>query len=189
MIRLDPLTQTVTASLAATSPRAAQVSAPAQAAAPAEGGDHFVAAIGRATSPVAHEAGYAALRVRRRMTGQMSGLSDLDMRLSGAAAGLRGIGATPPESDAQDQQAAAKEASLAELRGAVAALNVAISGARSDVAGMLRQMQADLVATMAVMDRGDKAPQSADAALAGASDSGETLIRQATALSARAARS
>lgn len=190
MTRLDPLTQTMT--MPGTAVPARVTPAPPNSVAPAEQLARFVAAIDRTDEMNALEAGYAAVRVRRRMNGQISGLSDLDMRLSGAAQGLRGARATPLQRRAQEDAAAeaASEARMAELRGAAAALNVAISGARSDVAAVLRQMQAELVATMEALAKGSEAgpSTSADAALAGASGSGEQLVRQASALSARASR-
>lgn len=87
MTRMDPLTQTVTVPNASAPPRVTL--APDSATAPAEAVSRFVPAIDRGAEINTLEAGYAAVRVRRRMTGQMSGLSDLDTRLSGAAEGLR----------------------------------------------------------------------------------------------------
>ena len=87
MTRMDPLTQTMTVPNVSAPPGVTQ--APDHATAPAEAVSRFVPAIDRGAETNTLEAGYAAVRVRRRMTGQMSGLSDLDTRLSGAAEGLR----------------------------------------------------------------------------------------------------
>lgn len=70
------------------------------------------------------------------MTGQMSGLSDLGHPPVGrgrGAARIAGGGAAAPADEAAAAAAAAAEARMAELRGAAAALKVAISGARADV--------------------------------------------------------
>lgn len=188
MTRMDPLTQTMTVPNVSAPPRVTQ--APDHATAPAEAVSRFVPAIDRGAETNTLEAGYAAVRVRRRMTGQMSGLSDLDTRLSGAAEGLRasrgGASAAAPEDEAA---AAAAEARMAELRGAAAALKVAISGARADVAGVLRQMQAELVAAMEALSKGrEVGGGNAEAALTGASGSGEALVGQAAMLSGRISR-
>ncbi len=75
---------------------------------------------------------------------------------------------------------------MAELRAAAAALNVAISGARTDVAVVLRQMQAELAAAMAALSKGGmNAGSASDGAVASTSGSGEALIRRANALSPR----
>ena len=191
MTRMDPLTQTMTVPNVSAPPRVTQ--APDHATAPAEAVSRFVPAIDRGAETNTLEAGYAAVRVRRRMTGQMSGLSDLDTRLSGAAEGLRasrgGASAAAPEDEAAAAAAAAAEARMAELRGAAAALKVAISGARADVAGVLRQMQAELVAAMEALSKGrEVGAGNAEAALTGASGSGEALVGQAAMLSGRISR-
>lgn len=190
MTRMDPLTQTLTVPNASAPPRVTQ--APDSAIAPAEAVSRFVPAINRGTESNTLEAGYAAVRVRRRMTGQMAGLSDLDSRLSGAAEGLRatrGASATGPDDQAA-AAAAEAEARMAELRGAASALKVAISGARADVAAVLRQMQAELVAAMEALSKGREAGSGSapEGVLSGTSSSGETLVRQASTLSARASR-
>ena len=191
MTRMDPLTQTITVPNVSAPPRITQ--APASATAPAEAVSRFVPAIDRGAETNTLEAGYAAVRVRRRMTGQMTGLSDLDTRLSGAAEGLRAsrgsATAAAPEDEAAAAAAAAAEARMAELRGAAAALKVAISGARADVASVLRQMQAELVAAMEALSKGREAGGgNAEAALSGASGSGEALVGQAATLSGRISR-
>ncbi len=192
MTRMDPLTQTVTVPNASAPPRVTQ--APDTATAPAEAVSRFVPAVDRGTEANALEAGYAAVRVRRRMTGQMAGLSDLDTRLSGAAEGLRASrssgAAAAPEDQAAAAAAAAAEARMAELRGAASALRVAISGARADVAAVLRQMQAELVAAMEALSKGGDvgANGAAEGALPGTSGSGEALLGQASTLSARMSR-
>ncbi|NHF74059.1 hypothetical protein [Paracoccus xiamenensis] len=188
MTRMDPLTQTVTVSNVSAPPRVTP--APDAAIAPAEAISRFVPAIDRGAEISTLEAGYAAVRVRRRMTGQMAGLSDLDTRLSGAAEDLhqsRGRASVPTPEDAA---AAAAEARMAELRGAAAALRVAIGGARSDVAAVLRQMQAELTAAMDALSKGREAsPEgNAEAASSGAAGSGELLVGQAATLSARIGR-
>lgn len=190
MTRMDPLTQTMTVPNASVPPRVTQ--APDSATAPAEAVSRFVPAINRGTESNTLEAGYAAVRVRRRMTGQMAGLSDLETRLSGAAEGLRatrGASAAGPDDQAA-AAAAAAEARMAELRGAASALKVAISGARADVAAVLRQMQAELVAAMEALSKGREAGSGSatEGVLSGTSSSGETLVRQASTLSARASR-
>ena len=73
MTRMDPLTQTMTVPNVSAPPRVTQ--APDHATAPAEAVSRFVPAIDRGAETNTLEAGYAAVRVRRRMTGQMSGLS------------------------------------------------------------------------------------------------------------------
>ena len=192
MTRMDPLTQTITVPNASAPPRITL--APDSATAPAEAVSRFVPAVGNASEANTLEAGYAAVRVRRRMTGQMAGLSDLDTRLSGAAEGLRAsrgsAGAASPEDAAAAAAAAAAEARMAELRGAAAALKVAISGARADVASVLRQMQAELVSAMEALSQGREAgsASNAEAALTGATGSGEGLVGQAAALSGRISR-
>ena len=191
MTRMDPLTQTITVPNVSAPPRITQ--APDSATAPAEAVSRFVPAIDRGAETNTLEAGYAAVRVRRRMTGQMTGLSDLDTRLSGAAEGLRAsrgsATAAAPEDEAAAAAAAAAEARMAELRGAAAALKVAISGARADVASVLRQMQAELVAAMEALSKGREAGGgNAEAALSGASGSGEALVGQAATLSGRISR-
>ncbi|MBA4490450.1 hypothetical protein [Paracoccus sp. S1E-3] len=192
MTRLDPLTQTVTLPTEPAPPRVTP--APDGATAPAEGISRFVPAIDRMGDINPLEAGYAAVRVRRRMTGRMAGLQELDTRLSGAAAGLRmspgGAGAAAPEEAAAAAAAAAAEARMAELRGAAAGLKVAISGARADVAAVLRQMQAELVAAMEALSKGRPAASdgNAAAALPGASGRGEALVDQAAVLGARIGR-
>lgn len=190
MTRMDPLTQTLTVPNASAPPRVSQ--APDSATAPAEAVSRFVPAINRGTESNTLEAGYAAVRVRRRMTGQMAGLSDLDSRLSGTAEGLRatrGASATGPDDQAA-VAAAEAEARMAELRGAASALKVAISGARADVAAVLRQMQTELVAAMEALSKGREAGSggATEGMLSGTSSSGETLVRQASTLSARASR-
>lgn len=192
MTRMDPLTQTVTVPNASAPPRVTQ--APESATAPAEAVSRFVPAIGRGTDANSLEAGYAAVRVRWRMTGQMAGLSDLDTRLSGAAEGLRasrGSVSASPEDQAAAAAAAAAEARMAELRGAASALRVAISGARVDVAAVLRQMQAELVAAMEALSKGNVTASggNAEGALPHTSGSGEALIGQASMLSTRLNRS
>ncbi len=188
MTRMDPLTQTVTVPNASAPPRITQ--APENATAPAEAVSRFVPAVDRGTETNTLEAGYAAVRVRRRMTGQMAGLSDLDTRLSGAAAGLRtnrsGAAASTADDQAAAAAAAAAEARMAELRGAASALTVAISGARADVAAVLRQMQAELVAAMDALSKGSESGSGgAGGSLAGTTGGSETLIGQASTLSAR----
>ncbi len=182
-MRLDPLTQTVTAPIPAGPPKPVQM--PASSIAPTERVARFVTAADGAAGAQAYESAYAAVRLRRRMTGQISGLSELDARLSDAAAGLRaahGRGSPEPAAEA----AARTEARMAELRAAAAALNVAISGARTDVAVVLRQMQAELAAAMAALSKGGmNAGSASDGAVASTSGSGEALIRRANALSPR----
>lgn len=190
MTRMDPLTQTLTVPNASAPPRVSQ--APDSATAPAEAVSRFVPAINRGTESNTLEAGYAAVRARRRMTGQMAGLSDLDTRLSEAAEGLRatrGASAAGPDDQAA-AAAAAAEARMAELRGAASALKVAISGARADVAAVLRQTQAELVAAMEALSKWREAGSggATEGMLSGTSSSGETLVRQASTLSARASR-
>lgn len=185
MIRLDPLTQSVTAPIQAGAQRPAQ--APAQSVAPAETVARFVAAADSAAETESYESGYAAVRLRRRMSGQISGLTKLDSRLSGAAAGLQAPAPDPRVSD-QIEVEARKEAEMAELRGAVASLSVAINWARADVAGVLRQMQEELAAAMAALSAGGNAPAASlvEGTATSTSGQGETLVRQAAELSARA---
>lgn len=182
-MRLDPLTQTVTAPAPAGPPKPVQM--PPSSIAPTEQVARFVTAADDAAGALAYESAYAAVRIRRRMTGQISGLSDLDARLSNAAAGLRAAhpaGRADPAAEA----AARNEARMAELRAAASALNVAISGARSDVAVVLKQMQAELAAAMDALAKGGaQAGSASDGVVASASGNGEALIRRAKVLGAR----
>ena len=66
MTRMDPLTQTMTVPNVSAPPRVTQ--APDHATAPAEAVSRFVPAIDRGAETNTLEAGYAAVRVRRRMT-------------------------------------------------------------------------------------------------------------------------
>ncbi|MFD1797258.1 hypothetical protein FQV27_09865 [Paracoccus aurantiacus] len=184
MTRLDPLTQSVTAPVQQAPGRPVQ--APASSVPPAEPLTRFVAAVDRAQDLTTLEAGYAAVRLRGRLTNNLQGLSELDMRLSGAAEGLRGTQAAHAPSDGEE----ATKARIAELRGAASALNVAISGARSDVASVLRQMQGELLAAMEALETGSSGKRSPlhEGSAAGTSGNGELLVRQAAALRARAAR-
>ncbi|MFV0409828.1 MAG: hypothetical protein ACK5LJ_09085 [Paracoccus sp. (in: a-proteobacteria)] len=191
MIRLDPLTQTTTTTTmpAAAPPR--QVQAEPDNVTPAEETARFVDAASRAGDAIALESGYAAVRVRRRLTGEIASLSDLDNRLFASAASLRNAGSVRPApvEDADAARLATEEARMAELRAAAQALNVAIGGARTDVAAVLSQLRAELVAAMEALAKGGKASpgltnQSA-AAAATASGAGEALVQQASALSAR----
>lgn len=183
-MRLDPLTQTVTAPAPAGAPKPVQP--PAGSIAPTEQVARFVAAADGAAGALAYDSAYAAIRQRRRMAGQIAGLSDLDARLSDAAAGLHATHSGGAAADPAATAAARTEARMAELRAAAAALNVAISGARSDVAGVLKQMQAELAAAIkAVSKGGPTAGSASDGAISSASGNGEALILRANGLRAR----
>ena len=184
-MRLDPLTQTVTPTAAPAVPKPGQI--PAGSIAPTEQVARFVAAADEVTGALAYESAYAAVRLRRRMTGQITGLSALDTRLAGAAMGLRDATLADGTESAPSVEAAERaEARMAELRSAAASLNVAISGARSDVAAVLQQMQAELGAAMEAVSKGSPSTDSGlDGAVAGASAGGEALIRRAKVFGAR----
>lgn len=182
-MKLDPLTQTVTAPAVSGPPKPVHI--PPSSVTPTEQIARFVTAADGAVGALAYESAYAAVRLRRRMTGQISGLSELDARLSDAAAGLR-TAHPAGRSDAAAEAVARTEARMAELRAAAASLNVAISGARTDVAAVLKQMQTELAAAMAAVSKGGMTVGSAsDGAVASASGSGEALIRRAKVLGAR----
>lgn len=85
MTRMDPLTQTMTVPNVSAPPRVTQ--APDHATAPAEAVSRFVPAIDRGAETNTLEVTMPPCGCVLRMTGQMSGLSDLDTRLSGAAEG------------------------------------------------------------------------------------------------------
>ncbi|MDO5642827.1 MAG: hypothetical protein Q4G26_10650 [Paracoccus sp. (in: a-proteobacteria)] len=184
MIRLDPLTQSATGPAPTGPPRPTHM--PDASIAPAEQVARFVAASDAARGLSAYESAYAAVKLRRRMTGQIAGLTELDTRLSGAAAGLRAAHKARPDvtaADAETESRTRAEARIAELRAAAAALNVAISSARSDVAGVLKQMQAELSAAMKTLGSDTRAPAPAlDGAITSTSGNGEALIRRANGL-------
>ncbi|MFV0293620.1 MAG: hypothetical protein ACK5II_10595 [Paracoccus sp. (in: a-proteobacteria)] len=115
--------------------------------APAETGIRFVSVAGSVTDGFALGSGYGTVRIRYRINDQISGLSDLDTRLSEAAAGLR---AAYPSSagkirhDRENTLAASvpKDRNLPVGFQTIArALEVEIGGVRADIAVILHQMR------------------------------------------------
>ncbi|TKW65824.1 MAG: hypothetical protein DI616_13185 [Paracoccus denitrificans] len=179
-MRLDPLTQTVTAPASAAPLKPVQLSV--SNVPPTMQAARFVTAADGVTGTMAYESAYAAVRVRRRMNGQIAGLAKLDGRLADASTGLRSVfsGGNP---EPGTQAVIRTEARMAELRAAAAALNLAISGARSDVAVVLKQMRAELGAAIEALAQNSAAQTSStNGALANASGNGEALIRRANGL-------
>lgn len=182
-MRLDPLTQSITVTVAPPAVRAT----PAGAEAPTEIVARFVGAAAAADTSNLAEGGYGAARDRRAMA-RMASLSRLDSELSKAAAGLlmpaSGQGNGKVSEDTQSDAVAATR--RAELRGAAAALNTAIAGSRAEIAVMLRQMQLELAAALEAISEG-KNP-GLDMAAATNTGPAERLLREAQALTSRAVR-
>lgn len=187
MIRLDPLTQSVSILLPTTSPKISQTQHLPERVAPAEQIVRFVSAVDRTNDISAYEAGYTQVVLRRRMKGRIFNLSDLGARLADADLGIRATDEIVRSQEGCSCGDSDKEQTRM-LHGAAVSLSAKINLACAEIANVQSQIENELNCTVCNQKEADYLTPTCSVAEKAAIKTlrrGEALICQAQAINAQ----